>query len=161
MAGALVKAGAFVYVGNGRSVANADPDSAAATTTPLKICFIEISSNLSAARAAQPDAMQTCTTPARRGVTQRVDAGRFSRFGLHLKWRMWRAGHTGFRAGLCTRSLSSGAHSRGPLARNDGRVGFLIPLRTFFRLCQQVPGLRDHPLSQKTGLIGIGNSMFD
>src|SRR3979490_159421 len=28
--------------------------------------------------------MQTCTTPARRGVSQRVDAGRFSRFGLHL-----------------------------------------------------------------------------
>src|SRR6266700_1938837 len=84
MAGALVKAGAFVYVGNGRSVANADPDSAAATTIPLKICFIEISSNLSAARAAQPGAMQTCTTPARRRVTQRVDAGRFSRCGLHL-----------------------------------------------------------------------------
>src|SRR5216683_423294 len=84
MAGALVYAGAFVCVGNGRSVAKADPDSAAATTIPPKICFIEISSNLSAARAAQPDAMQTCTTPARRRVTQRVDAGRFSRFGLHL-----------------------------------------------------------------------------
>src|SRR6266581_1731384 len=28
--------------------------------------------------------MQTCTTPARRRVTRRVDAGRFSRFGLHL-----------------------------------------------------------------------------
>ena len=28
--------------------------------------------------------MQTCTTPARRGVSQRVDAGRFSRFGSHL-----------------------------------------------------------------------------
>src|SRR6266705_79245 len=84
MAGALVKAGAFVYVGNGRSAANAEPDSAAATTIPPKICFIEISSKLSAARAVQPDAMQTCTTPARRRVTQRVDAGRFSRFGLHL-----------------------------------------------------------------------------
>src|SRR5229473_6565377 len=84
MAGALVYAGAFVCVGNGRSVAKADPESAAATTIPPKICFIEISSNLSAARAAQPDAMQTCTTPARRRVTQRVDAGRFSRFGLHL-----------------------------------------------------------------------------
>jgi len=28
--------------------------------------------------------MQTCTTPARRRVIQRVEAGRFSRFGLHL-----------------------------------------------------------------------------
>ena len=50
---------------------------------------------------------------------------------------------------------------RPPTGRDDGRVRFLVPLRTFFRLCQQVPGLRDHPLSQKTGLIGIGNSMFD
>src|SRR5229473_5373825 len=52
--GAFVNAGAFVYLGNGRSVANAEPDSAAATTIPPKIRFIEISSNLSAARAAPP-----------------------------------------------------------------------------------------------------------
>jgi len=28
--------------------------------------------------------MQTCTTPARRGINQRVEVERFSRFGSHL-----------------------------------------------------------------------------
>src|SRR3979490_3013050 len=42
-------AGAFVYGPNGRSAAKAEPDSAAATTIPPKIRFIEISSNLSTA----------------------------------------------------------------------------------------------------------------
>ena len=49
-------AGAFVYLGSGagagRSVAKAEPDSAAAATIPPKIRFIEISSHLSAAQAA-------------------------------------------------------------------------------------------------------------
>ena len=54
-AGAAI-AGAFVYLGSGagagRSVAKAEPDSAAAATIPPKIRFIEISSHLSAAQAA-------------------------------------------------------------------------------------------------------------
>src|SRR6266852_8544199 len=57
IAGAFVIAGAFLYLGNGRSVANAEPDSAAAITIPPKIRFIEISSNLSAARAVPPSNM--------------------------------------------------------------------------------------------------------
>src|SRR6266851_195630 len=116
MAGALVYAGAFVCVGNGRSVAKADPDSAAATTIPPKICFIEISSNLSAARAAQPDAMQTCTTPARRGVTQRVDAGRFSRFGLHLNGECGAPDTLDSEPGF-VRGVYRQAHSRDQLAQ--------------------------------------------
>src|SRR5712671_3330605 len=114
MAGALVYAGAFVYVGNGRSVANAEPDSAAATTIPPKICFIEISSNLSAARAALPDAMQTCTTPARRRVTRRVDAGRFSRFGLHLNGECGAPDTLDSQPGF-VRGVYRQAHSRGPM----------------------------------------------
>ena len=75
-----------------------------------------------------------------------------------MTWRTLAKTVSGRWHGTARHTLS---RHRPPTGRDDGRVRFLVPLRTFFRLCQQVPGLRDHPLSQKAGLIGIGNSMFD
>jgi len=62
--------------------------------------------------------MQTCTTPARRGINQRVDAGRFSRFGSHLNGECGApdtpASQPGF-AGHIFHGAIRGAHSRDPL----------------------------------------------